>query len=228
MGLILDYIEALIYIHEEVFWLKECFTTAKSFVVFLFVWWILKFDFREQLLLYTGATIGVACIFFGDIGYLSDNDILKLIAPTSLFLLTYNNKNNNNDSILFIFLIPYFITSFEFYRSFYTAIQSIGSHLIIIFCIIIAKENFYISLFISVIIGLLINLIGYNSPPGTNDLLVNPALITLITKGLEYYTKNVKYTDFLKSFWTTLLCFAYFGSWAFHYIKPMCPMYKNH
>ena len=79
----------------------------------------------------------------------------------------------------------------------------------------------YISLFISVVIGILINLIGNNYPLGTNDVLINPALITLIVKGLEFYTKNNKYADFLKSFGITLSCFAFFGSWIFHYIKPI-------
>lgn len=225
--LLLDGIEYLFYIYEGVFWLKECFTALQSFAIFLFVRWILRVHHREQLFLYLGAIIGVVCIFLGDIGYLSDNDILKLIAPTSLLLLIYN-KNRENDVILLLFLIPYFITSYEFYRSFYAAIQSILSHFLIIFCIvIIAKENVYISLFISIVIGILINLIGSNSPPGTNDLLVNPALITLVVKGLEFYTNNNKYNEFLKSFWLTLLCFAYFGSWIFHCIKPVCPLYHN-
>ncbi|WKZ19113.1 MAG: hypothetical protein QY310_00805 [Candidatus Jettenia sp. CY-1] len=226
MEFILDSIEGLIYIYEEIFWLKECLTVFKSIIVFALVKWMHKFSYGAEFFLYLGTLIGVTCIFFGDIGYLSDNDVLKLIAPTCLYLLIYN-KNENIDTILFAFLIPYSITSFEFYRSFYIAIESIGSHLLIIFCIMIVKENIYLSLFISIVIGLLINLIGYNSPPGTNDLLLNPALITLSVKGLEFYTKNTRYTEFLKSFWATLLCFAYFGSWIFHCIKPICPLEYN-
>ena len=224
--LIIDFIEDLIYIYEEVFWLKECFMTLKSLFVFLLVWLIMKFEYRITLLLYLASFIGVACIFFGDIGYLSDNDVLKLIAPTTLFLVAFN-KSKDNEFILFIFLIPYFLTSYEFYRSLPLVIESTVSHTLIILSIFIVKENLYLSLFISAVIGILINLVGYNSPPGTNDILMNPALITLVTKGLEYYTKNKRYTEFLKSFWITLLCFAYFGSWIFHYIKPNCPLYGN-
>jgi hypothetical protein len=178
------------------------------------------------LLLYLGTFIGVACIFFGDIGYWSDNDVLKLIAPASLFFLTYNKKQNN-DAILFIFLVPYFLTSYEFYRSSHYVIMSIVSHALVISSIVIVKQNIYLSLFISAVIGIIINYIGATSPPGTNDILLNPAFITLAAKGLEFYTKDNRYTDFLKSFWATLLCFAYFGSWAFHYIKPGCPLYRH-
>jgi hypothetical protein len=226
MELIIETLESLIYIYEEVFWLKECFTTIKSLLVFLFVWWIVRLEYRAELILYLGTLIGVLCVFLGDIGYWSDNDVLKLIAPTSLFLLMYN-KNKDNDSLLFIFLIPYFITSYEFYRSFQYVTMSLFSHILIISCIIIAKENIYVSLIISAVIGILINFIGNNYPPGTNDILINPAFITLAVKGLELYTKNYRYTDFLKSFWITILCFAYFGSWAFHYVKPVCPIYKH-
>lgn len=226
MEFILDSIERLIYIYEEIFWLKECLTVFNSILVFALVKWMLRISYREVLFLYLGTFIGVACIFFGDIGYLSDNDVLKLLAPTCFYLLIYN-KNGSNDTILFAFLIPYFITSFEFYRNFYIAMESIGSHLAVIFFIMLVKENLYLSLFISVVIGLLINLIGVNSPPGTNDILLNPALITLSAKGLEFYTKNTRYTEFLKSFWATLLCFAYFGSWIFHCIKPICPLGYN-
>jgi hypothetical protein len=226
MELVIETLENLIYIYEEVFWLKECFTTIKSLFVFLLVWWIVRLEYRAELILYLGTLIGVFCIFFGDIGYWSDNDVLKLIAPTSLFLLMYN-KNKDSDSLLFIFLIPYFITSYEFYRSFQYVAMSLLSHILIISCIIIAKENIYVSLIISAVIGILINYIGNNYPPGTNDILINPAFITLAVKGLELYTKNYRYTDFLKSFWITILCFAYFGSWAFHYAKPVCPIYKR-
>ncbi|MDO8142226.1 MAG: hypothetical protein Q6358_12060 [Candidatus Brocadiales bacterium] len=226
MELILDSLESLIYVYEEIFWLKECFAILKSLIVFLLVWWIMRLRYRMELILYLGTIVGVACIFFGDIGYWSDNDVLKLIAPASLFLLTYNKKPNN-DAILFIFLVPYFLTSYEFYRSSHYVVMSLVSHALIISGIVIIKQNTYLSLFISAVIGIIINYIGANYPPGTNDILVNPALITLAVKGIEQYTKNNKYTDFLKSFWATLLCFAYFGSWAFHYIKPNCPLYGH-
>ena len=226
MELILDSLESLIYIYEEVFWLKECFAILKSLIVFVLVWWIMRLQYRMTLLLYLGTFIGVACIFLGDIGYWSDNDVLKLIAPASLFLLAYNKKQNN-DALLFIFLIPYFITSYEFYRSSYYVMMSIVSHALVISSIVIVKQNMYLSLFISAVIGILINFIGANYPPGTNDILLNPALITLAAKGLEHYTKDNRYTDFLKSFWATLMCFAYFGSWAFHYIKPVFPLYRH-
>jgi len=105
--------------------------------------------------------------------------------------------------------------------------MSIVSHALVISSIVIVKQNMYLSLFISAVIGILINFIGANYPPGTNDILLNPALITLAAKGLEHYTKDNRYTDFLKSFWATLMCFAYFGSWAFHYIKPVFPLYRH-
>lgn len=105
MELVIDGIENLIYIYEEVFWLKECLTALQSLVAFLLVWWIVRFDYGLAFLLYLSTFIGVACIFFGDIGYWSDNDVLKLIAPASLFLLLYN-KNQNKDALLLIILIP--------------------------------------------------------------------------------------------------------------------------
>lgn len=227
MELILDALESLFYIYEEVFWLKECFMTLKSLLVFLLVWWVVRLEYKLTIILYIACFIGVACIFFGDIGYWSDNDVLKLIAPTSLFLLAYN-KNRDNDIILLLFLIPYFVTSYEFYRSAHYVLMSLVSHALVIASIVIVKQNMYFSLFISAVVGVLINFIGANYPPGTNDILMNPALITLAIKGLEFYTKDVRYNDFLKSFWATLLCFAYFGSWAFHYIKPICPLYDKH
>ncbi len=226
MEFVFELLEDLIFVYEEIFWLKECLTTAKSLIIFALVWFIVKLDHKEELLLYLATIIGVACIFLGDIGYLSDNDVLKLIAPATLFLLAYNKKRSN-DLLLFIFLVPYFVTSYEFYRSFTYVIQSLGSHLLIIFIICIAKDNVYSSLIVSVIIGILINYIGYNSPPGTNDILVNTALITMIVKGIEFCTKNSRYTDFLKAFWTTLVCFAFFGSWIFHHINPLCPLHGN-
>ena len=63
MELILESLESLIYIYEEVFWLKECFAILKSLIVFVLVWWIVRLQYRMALLLYLGTTIGVACIF---------------------------------------------------------------------------------------------------------------------------------------------------------------------
>lgn len=227
MEFILQLIESLLYIHGEVFWLKECLTAFKSLLIFLFFWWIISWNSRQVVLLCLSTVIGVASIFLGDIGYLSDNDVLKLIAPITFFLLVYS-KDRKNDVLLLIFLIPYFVTSYEFYRHFFAVIESVVSHALVIFCITLAKENKYLSLLVSTAIGILINYIGYHTQPGTNDILMNPALITLIVKGLEFYTKNNKYTAFLKSFWATLLCFAFFGSWIFHHIKPIFPLYSNH
>ena len=227
MDPILDTIEGILYIHGEVFWLKECITAFESALIFLFFRWVISWNSRQAVLLFLSTIIGIACIFLGDTGYWSDNDVLKFIAPISLFLLV-NNKNRQNNALLFIFLVPYFFTSYEFCRSFFEVIGSIVSHALIIFCITLVKKYRYLSLGISATIGVLINLIGNNSPPGTNDIFMNPAIITLAVKGIEYHTKNTKYTDFLKSFWATLVCFAFFGSWIFHYIKPFCPLYFHH
>lgn len=227
MELILDTIEGMLYIHGEVFWLKECLTVFKSALIFLFFLWVIRWESRRAVLLFLSTVIGVACIFLGDIGYFSDNDILKLIAPISFFLLV-SSKDQENKALLFMFLVPYLVTSYEFYRSSFAVIESIVSHSLVIFCITLVKENRYLSLVVSTIIGVLINYTGYHTPPGTNDILMNPALITLIVKWLEYYTKNKKYTSFLKSFWATLLCFAFFGSWIFHHIKPIFPLYFTH
>jgi hypothetical protein len=227
MELILKDIKYLAYLYKEVFWLKECLTTLLSLVIFLFVRWMLKHGYKRQVFLYLGALIGVLCVFLGDMEYLSDNDILKLIAPISLLLLIYN-KNQETDSILIFFHIPYLIISYEFYRNWHEVTASLILHALIISCIVIIKENIYISLFISAVIGILFNLIGHNSQPGTNEFFLNPALITLAIIGLGYYTKNRRYTDFLKSFWITLLGFAYLGSWIFYFIKLYLLRYNVH
>ncbi|MGQ3683508.1 MAG: hypothetical protein ACUBOA_00555 [Candidatus Loosdrechtia sp.] len=227
MEFILKDIKDLAYIYREVFWLKECLITLKSLVVFLLVRWMLKLGYKRQVFLYLGAFIGVVCVFFGDMEYLSENDILKLIAPTSLLLLLYN-KNQKTDSILIFFLIPYLIISYEFYRNWHEVTASVISHALIISCIIVSKDNMYLSLFISTVIGILFNLIGHNSQPGTNELFLNPALITLVILGIGHYTKNSRYTDFLKSFWITLLGFAYLGSWIFYFIKLYLLRYNVH
>ncbi|MGQ3684864.1 MAG: hypothetical protein ACUBOA_07660 [Candidatus Loosdrechtia sp.] len=211
---ILNIIKYLAYIFEEVFWLKELFVAGVTLLVFLLARWISKFDYREQMFLYLGSFIGVICLVFNNIGYLSSNDKLKFIAPTSLFLLA-TNENRKNDFALFLFLAPYFIISYEFYRGFHHVLVSLIIHLFIIFFIVIAKENTYFSFFVSTVIGALYNLIGYTSPPSTDDLMANPALITLAIKRFGFYTKNSKYDEFLKFFWTVLVCFAYFGNWIF-------------
>ncbi len=220
-------LQDLLYINEEVFWLKECLIAFKALLIFLFVWWAMSWNSRNIILLCLSTLIGVSCIFLGDTGYLSDNDVLKLIAPVSFFLLIHSKDQKNNTIQLLLFLIPYFITSYEFYRHFLAIIESVVSHSLVILCIALVKENRYLSLVVSVTIGVLINYIGYHSSPGTNDILMNPALITLVVKGLEFFTKNSKYTDFLKSFWATLLCFAFIGSWIFHYVKLFWPIYPN-
>ncbi|MCC7210340.1 MAG: hypothetical protein E3K40_05980 [Candidatus Brocadia sp.] len=222
-----QFIESLLYINEEVFWLKECLIAFKSLLIFLFFWWVISWNSRQVVLACLSTVIGITCIFLGDIGYLSDNDVLKLIAPISFYLLV-RRKEQQEDLLLLLFLIPYFVTSYEFYRHFIALMESIGSHTLTIFCITLVKENKYLSLVVSTVIGILINYIGIQTPPGTNDIIMNPALITLIVKGLEFYTKNNNYTTFLKSFWATLLFFAFCGSWIFHFIKPICPWYLNY
>ncbi|MDR4508228.1 MAG: hypothetical protein MRJ65_08330 [Candidatus Brocadiaceae bacterium] len=227
MEIFLDFIEALIYIHEEIFWLKECITIMQSVAVFSLVRWIVTLRSRAEFLIYLSAVIGVATVFLGDMEFWSDNDMLKLLAPTSLFLLIgYKNKDKN--VLLFAFLTPYILATYEFYRSFIYAIESIVTHLVIISIILITRENKRISLLISIVVGLLFNQIGYNTHPGTNEILINPALITLATLGLGIYMKSNTYTEFLKSFWKVLLCFAYFGSWIFHFTRSICPQYFYH
>ena len=217
-------IENLIYIHEEVFWLKECFTVGMSLLVFLFVWKIVVLEYGRDVLLYISAVIGAACIAMGDMEYWSSNDILKLVAPISLFLLAHKKKQES-DVMLFIFLVPYFFTSYAFhiYKNIYYGGVSVLTIPFIIFCIALAKQSRALSLFISIVIGILINLLGANCEPGVNDIIINPALITLAIRSIEFRTKNPRYTDFLKIFWITLVCFAFFGSWAFHFLEPVLP-----
>ncbi|WP_347273811.1 hypothetical protein [Candidatus Kuenenia sp.] len=211
--------ENLIYIYEHIFWLKECLTLLQSSLVFLLVLWILRRKQKIEFLLYLSACVGIACVYFGDNEYWSDNDILKFIAPAALYFF-YNTKGKERNAILFAFLTPYSIISYEFYRGLEFAIASMISHSLIIFSIIVAKNTYYLSLFISVVVGLLFNYIGVTAPPSTSELFVNPALITLATIWLEIYKKNPLYTNFLKIFWITLICFAYFGSWFFYFIQP--------
>ncbi len=211
--------ENLIYIYEHIFWLKECLTLLQSGLVFLLVLWILRRKQKIEFLLYLSACMGIVCVYFGDNEYWSDNDILKFIAPASLYFF-YNAKGKERNVLLFAFLTPYSIISYEFYRGLEFAIASLTSHFLVIFSIIIAKNTYCLSLFISVVVGLLFNYIGVTAPPSTSELFINPALITLATIWLEIYRKNPLYTNFLKIFWITLICFAYFGSWLFYFIQP--------
>jgi len=190
----------------------------KSVIVFVFIWWVIRLKYRAVLILFLSTIIGVACIFLGDMGYWSDNDILKLIAPVSLFLLMYDKEQGNGD-LLYIFLIPYLLTSFEFFSDPFLLLISLASHAIIIFSIIIVKQNIYFSIVISTIVGVLINLIGDNFPPGTNETLMNPALITMAAKGIKRYTGNNEYTCFLKYFWLTFVGFAFFGNWVLYFVE---------
>lgn len=217
-------IENLIYVYEEVFWLKECFTVSTSLLVFLFVWRSVVQGYGRELLLYMSALIGAACIMMGDMEYWSSNDILKLVAPTSLFLLAHRKKQES-DVMLFIFLVPYFLTSYAFhvYKGIHYGGLSLLSHPLIIFSIVLVKDSRVFSLFISITIGTLINLIGINCEPGINNIIVNPALITLAVRAIEFRTKDPRYTGFLKIFWITLVCFAFFGSWVFYYVEPILP-----
>ncbi|MCF6148609.1 MAG: hypothetical protein E3K37_08115 [Candidatus Kuenenia sp.] len=211
--------ERLIYVYEHIFWLKECLTVLQSAIIFLLVLWILRRKQKIEFLLYLSACIGIACVYFGDNEYWSDNDILKFIAPSSLYIC-YKTEGKERNITLFAFLTPYFITSYEFYRSLELAIESLLSHSLIIFSIIIAKNTYSLSLFISIVAGMLFNYIGITAPPSTSELFINPALITLATIWLGIYKKNPLYVNFLKIFWYTLICFAYFGSWLFYFIEP--------
>jgi hypothetical protein len=101
---------------------------------------------------------------------------------------------------------------------------SILSHLLISYLIFIARKGICLSIFISILIGLLYNYIGDIASPGTNDNLVNPMLIALYAKGIDFYMKKEDYTFFLKYFWIVLLCFAYFGNWIFYYVSDYYDM----
>ena len=216
----LQTIEQLITTYGDVFWLKEGFTTLVSLCVFLLLWWRVRYEYSVTVPLYLGTVIGIFCIFFADLGYLSDNDVLKLLAPTSLFLLTYKRKRDG-DLMLLLFLVPYLVTSFEVWRSLPLGVLAIMSHSIILSCVVMVKQNNYLSILISSAIGILINLIGVSYPPGTNDIFMNPALITLSVRGIELQAKNPRYTNYLRLYWLTLLCFAFSGSWVFVCLKEI-------
>lgn len=213
-----DILKELAYFYKEVFWFKELFTILQSLVVFILVRWFVSLKHRITLLLFLSAFIGGACNFFGDLRYWNDNDTLKYIAPASLYLII-KYKDLEFNVVLFAFLSPFFILSCEFYTSIVFAIACILSHLIIILFIFIAKKNVYLSLFISIMIGILYSYIGDIAAPGTNDILVSPALITLSVKGIGFYTRNNECNLFLRYFWTVLLCFAFLGNWIFSFIS---------
>ena len=209
---------------EEVFWIKECFTAGVSLLVFLFVWRIVILGYGGEILLFVSAFIGAACIMMGDMEYWSSNDILKLSAPIVLFLLAHRKKQES-DVLLFIFLVPYFLTSYAFhvYKGIHYGGLSLLSHPLLIFSIILVKDSRVLTIFFSIVVGVLINLIGMNTEPGINNIIINPALITLIVRAIELKKKNPRYTGFLKILWITLICFAFFGSWVFHFVEPMLP-----
>ncbi|KAA3606936.1 MAG: hypothetical protein D8M57_17120 [Candidatus Scalindua sp. AMX11] len=212
-------INHLVYIFEEVFWLKETVLLLQSFSVFALVWWFTTLRHRYTLLLFLSAFLGSACAILGDLGYWNDNDVLKHIAPVSLYFVVNNDKERRNDILLFAFHLPLFFISYEVQVSIFQAALSILSHLLIFYFVFIARKSKCLSIFISIVIGLLYNYTGDIASPGTNDILVNPMLITLYTKGIDYYTKKDTYTLFLKSFWAVLLCFAYLGSWIFIFVS---------
>ncbi|MDR4509692.1 MAG: hypothetical protein MRJ65_15920 [Candidatus Brocadiaceae bacterium] len=165
--------------------------------------------------------VGIFALF---LGYWSDNDIFKYFLPSCLLLHLYRKKMNS-DFALFVTLFIYIVSSYEYYRGFYAILISTASHFFIVVCIMIAKEELFATIFISGIIGILINYVGYYGPSGTNDFLINSGIISLSIKGIAVYTKNVRYDAFLTLFWATLLCFAYFGSWIFYFMGPLHTFY---
>lgn len=213
----IEVLENLAYLYE-VFWLKELFLTLQSIAVFVLVRWFISLKYRVVLLLFLSAFVGCACNSFGDMGYWNDNDTLKHIAPATLYLII-KEKDSEFNVALFAFLSPFFLLSCEFYGSFVFAIACILSHSIILLFIFLARNNIYLTIFISIIIGVLYSYIGDIAAPGMNDILVNAVLITLSLKWIDHYTKKSRYNFFLKNFWIVLCCFAYLGSWAFYPIS---------
>ncbi|MDR4499505.1 MAG: hypothetical protein MRK02_16545 [Candidatus Scalindua sp.] len=225
MELVIDVIQNLAYVYEEVFWLKEILLIVQSLVVFGLVWWFLTLKHKYTLLISLSAFLGGICTIFGDFGYWNDNDVLKYIAPSSLYFIGNKDKERKNDILLFAFLCPFFVISYEPYRSISIAALSILSHVLIYFFIFMARKRICLSTGISIFIGLLYNYIGNIASPGTNDNLVNPMLITLFMKGIDSYTKNDNYTLFLQYLWIVLLCFAYFGNWIFYSVSDYYDMF---
>ena len=224
MELVIDGMQNLAYVYEEVFWLKEILLIVQSLIVFGLVWWFPRLKHKYTLLISLSAFLGGICTIFGDLGYWNDNDVLKHIAPASLYFIGNSDEERRNDILLFAFLFPLFVISYEVHVSIFKAGLSILSHILVFYFIFIARKSICLSIGISIFIGLLYNYIGNIASPGTNDNLVNPMLITLSMKGIDYYTKNDNYTLFLQYFWIVLLCFAYFGNWIFYFISDYYDM----
>ena len=218
MVFIITSFERLLYIYEHIFWLKELLTLLQSTFFFLLVVWSLRSKQKIEILFFLSACIGGACVYFGDNEYWSDNDILKFIAPSSLYIC-FRTQENERYSALSAFLGPYALVSYEFYRGMEFTLISIVIYALVVTGIIIVKSSFSLSLSVSVIIGLCFNYIGIVAPPSTSELLLNPAITALATIGVGRYYNNPLYVYFLKIFWLTLVCFAYFGSWMFHLLK---------
>ena len=218
MAFIITSFERLLYIYEHIFWLKELLTLLKSTLFFLLVVWSLRRKRKIETLCILSACLGMACVYFGDNEYWSENDILKFIAPSSLYIC-FKTKEYERNSVLFAFLGPYALVSYEFYRGLEFTLISWVIYALVVTGIIIVKRNFSLSLSISAIIGLCFNYIGTVAPPSTSELFFNPAITSLATVGVGWFYKNPLYAHFLKIFWFTLVCFAYFGSWMFHLLK---------
>ncbi|MDR4509504.1 MAG: hypothetical protein MRJ65_14970 [Candidatus Brocadiaceae bacterium] len=222
MEYLLNSIKYSLYVHDKVFWLKELSTTVQSAAVFFLLRWCLRRNYEEGFI-YLMTFVCFIGIFILPVGYWSDNDIFKFIIPGCLLLqLNHNSRNNNFLLVLVLFL--YFFSSYEFYRGFHKVLQSIASHFFIVICVVIAQKiNFFATIFISIVIGILVNYIGYYGPSGTNDFLVNTGIISLAIKGIAVYTKSENFENFLITFWIVLLFFAYFGSWIFYFVGPKFP-----
>ena len=84
-----------------------------------------------------------------------------------------HKRKKESDVMLFVFLVPYFLTSYVFhiYKNFYYGAFSLLTIPCIVFCITLAKQNRTLSILISIAVGVLINLLGINCEPGVNDIL---------------------------------------------------------
>ncbi len=218
MEFIITNFERLLHIYEHIFWLKELITLSKSTLFFLLVVWSLRRKRKIETLFILSACLGMACVYFGDNEYWSDNDILKFVAPSSLYIC-FKTKEHERNSALFAFLGPVALVTYEFYRGLDFTLISLVIYTLVITGIIIVKRNFAFSLSISAIIALCFNYVGLIAPPSTSELFFNPSIISLATTGVGWFYRNPLYAHFLKIYWFTLVCFAYFGSWMFHLLK---------
>lgn len=218
MEFIITSFERLLHIYEHIFWLKELLTLLKSTLFFLLVVWCLRQNKKIEILFFLSACIGIACVYFGDNEYWSDNDILKFIAPSSLYIC-FKTEAHERNRALFAFLGPYAIVSYEFYRGVEFTLISLVLYTLVVTGIIIVKRSRSLSLSVSAIVACCFNYIGIVAPPSTSELFFNPAITALATMGVGWYFKNPLYAHFQKIFWFTLVCFAYFGSWLFHLLK---------